>query len=94
MKQYNIEKNQELRISEMEGLMAEYLQVRSNGQITLPAATRRKAKLQEGDLLEAVVEDDGSIRLVPKTPVDRKLAEQYQLKDIDWALKQKKGSEK
>jgi AbrB family looped-hinge helix DNA binding protein len=48
--------------------MAEYLQVRSNGQITLPAATRRKAKLQEGDLLEAVVEADGSIRLVPKTP--------------------------
>ena len=72
--------------------MSEYLQVRSNGQITLPAATRRKAKLQEGDLLEAVVEDDGSIRLVPKTVVDRKLTEQYQVKDIDWALKQKKGS--
>lgn len=74
--------------------MSEYLQVRSNGQITLPAATRRKAKLQEGDLLEAVVEDDGSIRLVPKTPVDRKLAEQYQLKDINWALKQKRGQKK
>jgi len=62
--------------------MPEYLQVRSNGQITLPAAARRKAKLQEGDLLEAVVEDDGSIRLVPKTAVDRKLAEKYQMKDI------------
>ena len=74
--------------------MSEYLQVRSNGQITLPAATRRKAKLQEGDLLEAVVEDDDSLRLVPKTPVDRKLAEKYQLKDIDWALKQKKGPKK
>ena len=74
--------------------MADYLQVRSNGQITLPAATRRKAKLQEGDLLEAVVEEDGSIRLVPKTAVNRALAEQYQLKDIDWALKQKKGSKK
>jgi AbrB family looped-hinge helix DNA binding protein len=47
-------------------MMPEYLQVRSNGQITLPAATRRKAKLQEGDLLEAVVEEDGSIRLAPK----------------------------
>ena len=90
----NITRNQELRISGMEEPMAEYLQVRSNGQITLPAATRRKAKLQEGDLLEAVVEEDGSIRLVPKTPVDRKLAEQYQLKDINWALKQKKGSKK
>ena len=87
-------KNQELRISEMEKTMAEYLQIRSNGQITLPAATRRKAKLHEGDLLEAVVETDGSIRLVPRTPVDRKLAEQYQMKDIQWALKQKKGSKK
>lgn len=74
--------------------MAEYLQVRSNGQITLPVATRRKAKIEEGDLLEAVVEDDGSIRLVPKTPVDRSLAEQYQLKDIHWVLKQKKRSKK
>lgn len=72
--------------------MSAYLQVRSNGQITLPAATRRKAGLQEGDLLETVVEADGSIRLVPKTAVDRKLAEQYQLKDIHWASKQKKGS--
>ena len=74
--------------------MSEYLQIRSNGQITLPAATRRKANLQEGDLLEAVVEDDGSIRLVPKTPVDRKLAEQFQLRDTHWALKQKKGPKK
>ncbi len=91
---YKIRRNQELRISETEEPMSEYLQIRSNGQITLPAATRRKAKLQEGDLLEAVVEEDGSIRLVPKTPVDRKLAEQYQLKDINWALKQKKGPKK
>jgi len=74
--------------------MAEYLQVRSNGQSTLPAAIRREAKLQEGDLLKAIVEEDGSIRLVPKTTVDRKLVEQSQLKDIHWALKQKKGSRK
>ena len=73
--------------------MSEYLQVRSNGQITLPADTRRKAKLREGDLLEAVVEEDGSIRLVPKTAVDRALAEKYQLKDVAWARKQK-GSKK
>jgi AbrB family looped-hinge helix DNA binding protein len=70
--------------------MSDYLQIRSNGQITLPASTRRKAKLKEGDLLEAVVEPDGSIRLVPKTPVDRVLAEKYQLNDIAWAMKQKK----
>lgn len=69
--------------------MSEYLQVRSNGQITLPAPTRRKAKLNEGDLLEVLVEEDGTIRLVPKLPIDRALAEKYQLADINWAIKQK-----
>lgn len=69
--------------------MSEYLQVRSHGQITLPAPTRRKAKIKEGDLLEAVVDPDGTIRLVPKLAVDRALAEQYQLDDVAWALKQK-----
>lgn len=69
--------------------MSEYLQVRSNGQITLPAPTRRKAKLNEGDLLEVIVEEDGTIRLVPKMPVDRALAEKYQLEDIKWAVRQK-----
>lgn len=69
--------------------MAEYLQVRSNGQITLPAPARRKAKLNEGDLLEVIVEEDGSIRLVPKLPLDRSLAEKYQIADIDWAVGQK-----
>jgi len=47
--------------------MSEYLQVRSNGQITLPSPTRRKAKIKEGDWLEVVVDTDGTIRLVPKT---------------------------
>ena len=69
--------------------MSEYLQVRSNGQITLPAPTRRKAKIKEGDLLEAVVDADGNIRLVPKLAVDRALAEQLQLDDVAWALAQK-----
>ncbi len=69
--------------------MSEFLQIRSNGQITLPAQTRRKAKLNEGDLLEVIVEEDGSIRLVPKVVLDRSLAEKYQLDDIAWAKKQK-----
>lgn len=59
--------------------MSEYLQVRGNGQITLPAPTRRKANIKEGDLLEAVVEADGTIRLVPKLAVDHALVKQYQL---------------
>lgn len=50
------------------------LQVRSNGQITLPTAIRRKANLKEGDLLEAVVEADGTVRLVPQIAVERSQA--------------------
>jgi AbrB family looped-hinge helix DNA binding protein len=80
---------QVIRISEGESIMPEYLQVRSNGQITLPAPTRRKAKITEGDLLEAIVEVDGTIRLVPKLALDRSLAEKYQLDDVAWAVKQK-----
>jgi bifunctional DNA-binding transcriptional regulator/antitoxin component of YhaV-PrlF toxin-antitoxin module len=68
--------------------MTEYLQVRGQGQITLLAPTRRKAKIKEGDLLEAVVDADGTIRLIPKLAVDRALAEQYQLENVAWALKQ------
>ena len=68
--------------------MTEYLQVRGQGQITLSASTRRKAKIKEGDLLEVIVEADGTIRLIPKLAVDRALAEQYQLEDVDWVLKQ------
>lgn len=50
------------------------LQIRSNGQITLPASTRRAVNLEEGDLLEVIVEEDGSIRLIPKIAVNRSQA--------------------
>jgi AbrB family looped-hinge helix DNA binding protein len=50
------------------------LQVRSNGQITLPAAVRSKANLKEGDLLEVLVEADGTVRLVPQIAVERSQA--------------------
>lgn len=69
--------------------MPEYLQVGKNGQITLPAPTRRKAKIKEGDLLEAIVNTDGTIRLIPKQTSDHSLAERYQTDDVSWALEQK-----
>lgn len=72
--------------------MSEYLQVRSNGQITLPASTRRKANIKEGDLLEAVVEADGTIRLVPKLAVDRALVEQHQLDGSQMTLTSQSGT--
>ncbi len=54
--------------------MSIVLQVRSNGQITLPTLVRRQARLKEGDILEVIVEEDGSIRLVPKVAIDRSQA--------------------
>jgi AbrB family looped-hinge helix DNA binding protein len=50
------------------------LQIRSNGQITLPAAVRRKANLKEGDLLEVIIEEDGTVRLVPQVAIERSQA--------------------
>jgi AbrB family looped-hinge helix DNA binding protein len=47
------------------------LQVRSNGQITLPTSLRREAHIKEGDLLEVSLDQDGSLRLVPKIAIDR-----------------------
>lgn len=50
------------------------LQIRSNGQVTLPTSVRRQAHLEEGDLLEIILEPDGSLRLVPKVAIDRSQA--------------------
>jgi AbrB family looped-hinge helix DNA binding protein len=50
------------------------LQIRSNGQITLPASIRRRANLQEGDALEVIINEDGALRLVPQTLVERSQA--------------------
>ncbi|HEX2993943.1 MAG TPA: AbrB/MazE/SpoVT family DNA-binding domain-containing protein [Anaerolineales bacterium] len=74
--------------------MTEYLQIQGNGEIALPRSICRKAKLHKGDLLEAIVEDDGSIRLVPKTTAERKLVEQFQLNDIRWSSEGKKKTTK
>ncbi len=62
------------------------LQVRSNGQITLPTSVRRQARLKEGDLLEVILEPDGSLRLVPKVAIDRSQA-------YFWSLRWQKGEQ-
>jgi AbrB family looped-hinge helix DNA binding protein len=51
--------------------MAIVLQIRSNGQITLPSSIRKQARLKEGDLLEVTVDEDGTLHLLPKLAVDR-----------------------
>ena len=50
--------------------MTTIVQVRSNGQITLPAAVRRQARVAEGDSLAVRIDNDG-IHLVPQMMVDR-----------------------
>ena len=62
--------------------MKEYLELGKSGQLTLPPSIRRAAKIQEGDLLRALIEEDGSIRLTPLSAEERKLVEESQLKDI------------
>jgi AbrB family looped-hinge helix DNA binding protein len=47
-----------------------YVKIKTKGQVTLPAEFRRDLHLEEGDLLEAVVEQ-GRIVLKPKIVVDR-----------------------
>ena len=49
------------------------LTVRKNAQITLPAGIRRKAHIEEGDILEAEVRGD-EIILKPKKLVDKSQA--------------------
>jgi AbrB family looped-hinge helix DNA binding protein len=50
------------------------LQIRNNGQITLPTSIRRKTNLKAGDILEVHIESDGSIRLIPQIAIDRSQA--------------------
>ena len=69
--------------------MAEYLKIQIHGQIILSTAICRAANIKEGDMLEVVVEEDGSIHLIPMDAETRKLMEQSQLGDINWALIQK-----
>jgi AbrB family looped-hinge helix DNA binding protein len=53
------------------------LQIRSNGQITLPASVRRQARLKEGDLLEVTVAENGTICLAPRVAIERDQAYFY-----------------
>lgn len=47
------------------------LQIRSNGQVTLPANIRRQANLREGDSLKLEIDENGSIRLTPVAVIER-----------------------
>jgi antitoxin MazE len=53
--------------------MTTYSKVTRHGQVTLPASVRRKLGIEEGDLIEVMVEDDKAI-LLPKKIVDKSQA--------------------
>jgi antitoxin PrlF len=48
--------------------------LRAKGQLTLPDDVRKAAKLEEGDLIDAVVSENGEIILRPLVAVDRSQA--------------------
>ena len=48
--------------------------LRAKGQLTLPDDVRKAAKLQEGDLIEAEVTENGDVILRPLATVDRSQA--------------------
>jgi AbrB family looped-hinge helix DNA binding protein len=54
--------------------MSILLQIRSNGQITLPASVRRQANLKERHTLELTISEDGTLFLSPKIAIDRSQA--------------------
>jgi antitoxin PrlF len=64
--------------------------LRAKGQLTLPEDIRRAAKLEEGDLLEAVVSDTGEVVLRPLATVDRSQAWFW---TEDWQAGEREASE-
>lgn len=55
---------------EAEEMEVSITKLSSKGQITLPKAVRRTARLAEGDLLKVEVTDEGAILLRPQKMVD------------------------
>ena len=48
--------------------------LRAKGQLTLPDEVRKAAKLQEGDLIEVEVTENGEVILRPLTTINRNQA--------------------
>jgi antitoxin PrlF len=47
--------------------------VRSKGQVTIPKQIREKLGIDEGTEVEFILEDDGSVKVRPKTPAMERL---------------------
>ena len=53
--------------------MSAYSKVTRHGQVTLSASVRKELGIEEGDLVEVMVEDDRAV-LVPKKLIDKSQA--------------------
>jgi AbrB family looped-hinge helix DNA binding protein len=53
--------------------MTAYTKITRHGQITLPAAVRKKLGVEEGDIIEIEVKEDRAV-LVPKKLIDKSQA--------------------
>jgi antitoxin PrlF len=51
--------------------MPTLLQLRKNGQLTLPVSIRSQLNVSEGDSFEVRVDEDGVICLVPQVVIER-----------------------
>ncbi len=69
--------------------MATYSKVTRHGQVTLPASVRKKLGIQEGDLVEVVVDDDKAV-LLPKKIID---ATQAYFWTKEWQEAEREASE-
>lgn len=69
--------------------MTTYSRVTRNGQVTLPVSVRRKLGIEEGDIVEVMVEDDKAV-LLPKKIVDKS---QSYFWTKEWQEAEKEASE-
>ena len=69
--------------------MTTYSKVTRHGQVTLPASIRRKLGIEEGDIVEVMVEDEKAV-LIPKKIVDKS---QSYFWTKEWQEAEKEASE-
>jgi AbrB family looped-hinge helix DNA binding protein len=69
--------------------MNTYSKVTRHGQVTLPASVRRKLGIEEGDLIEIMVDDDKAV-LLPKKIIDKSQAYFW---TKEWQEAEKEASE-
>jgi AbrB family looped-hinge helix DNA binding protein len=58
----------------MRGTTMPLATVKDKFQVTIPAPIRKKVAIGVGDLVEFILEPDGSIKLLPKSVVDKRQA--------------------